>query len=147
MFKHILIATDGSALAAKAVATALTLGRHCGARITALMVVPDYGAPDYVGAVMCEGCTQEELRQRLAVQGLGRLEASLQELRVADYEVARKVVVDDLPYARIIEQARTLGCDLIVMASHGHGALKSALLGSQTLAVLTGSSVPVLVVR
>ena len=46
----------------------------------------------------------------------------------------------------IIETAKSRGCDLIVMASHGRRGLRKLLLGSQTSEVLVDGSVPVLVV-
>ena len=51
------------------------------------------------------------------------------------------------PATAIIETAKSSGCDLIVMASHGRRGLKKLLLGSQTSEVLADGSVPVLVVR
>jgi nucleotide-binding universal stress UspA family protein len=50
------------------------------------------------------------------------------------------------PAAAIIETAKSRGCDLIVMASHGRRGLRKLLLGSQTSQVLADGSVPVLVV-
>ena len=50
------------------------------------------------------------------------------------------------PAAAIIETAKSRGCDLIVMASHGRRGLRKLLLGSQTSLVLADGSVPVLVV-
>lgn len=49
------------------------------------------------------------------------------------------------PAELIVEAAR--GCDLVVMGSHGHGALGTLLLGSVVQRVLASSRVPVLVVR
>ena len=43
--------------------------------------------------------------------------------------------------------AAAQGCDLIVMASHGHGGIRGLLLGSETQKVLTHSHLPILVVR
>ena len=49
--------------------------------------------------------------------------------------------------ATLLEVARSHGCDLIAMASHGRRGLSGVLLGSETQRVLTHSSVPVLVWR
>jgi nucleotide-binding universal stress UspA family protein len=51
------------------------------------------------------------------------------------------------PANAIIETAKSRGCDLIVMASHGHRGFRKLLLGSQTSEVLADGSVSVLVVR
>ena len=52
----------------------------------------------------------------------------------------------DKPYEAIVDTARNSGCDLVVMASHGLRGV-SAILGSETLKVLTHTSVPILVYR
>ena len=51
------------------------------------------------------------------------------------------------PHEGIVSTASDRGCDLILMASHGRGALSSLLTGSVTLKVLATSKVPVLVYR
>src|SRR5262249_27541748 len=56
-------------------------------------------------------------------------------------------VEHDHPYQAIVEAATNEHCDLIVMASHGRGGLSSIVLGSQTVKVLTHSTIPVLVCR
>jgi nucleotide-binding universal stress UspA family protein len=55
--------------------------------------------------------------------------------------------VHDQPYRAIIDAAQVKGCDLIVMASHGRRGVAALLLGSETVKVLTHSTVPVLVYR
>jgi len=55
--------------------------------------------------------------------------------------------VHDQPYRAIIDAAQALGCDLIVMASHGRRGISALLLGSETPKVLTHSTIPVLVYR
>lgn len=54
---------------------------------------------------------------------------------------------DVYPYKAIISAAEERGCDLIGMGSHGHGGLTGILLGSETVKVLTHSTIPVLVYR
>jgi len=55
--------------------------------------------------------------------------------------------VGDQPFRAIIDSAKAHGCDLIVMASHGRRGVSALLLGSETVKVLTHSTVPVLVYR
>jgi nucleotide-binding universal stress UspA family protein len=69
-------------------------------------------------------------------------------------ERARQVGVDVVthllhsrPGAKIIRQAERLGADLIVVGSHGQGALLDMILGSVSLYVVHHSHVPVCVVR
>jgi len=51
------------------------------------------------------------------------------------------------PYQAIIDTAKERGCDLIVMASHGRRGVSAVVLGSETVKVLTHSTIPVVVVR
>jgi nucleotide-binding universal stress UspA family protein len=51
------------------------------------------------------------------------------------------------PYEAIIDAAKTKGCDLIAMASHGRRGVSAIVLGSETVKVLTHSKIPVLVYR
>ena len=55
--------------------------------------------------------------------------------------------VHDQPYRAIIDVAHARNCDLIVMASHGRRGVSALLLGSETVKVLTHSTIPVLVYR
>src|SRR6201987_232798 len=56
-------------------------------------------------------------------------------------------IPDAHPATAIIETAKSRGCDLIVMGSHGRRGLRKLFLGSQTSEVLADGSVPVLVVH
>lgn len=56
-------------------------------------------------------------------------------------------IVSGKPYEAIIATARRLGCDLIVMASHGRRGLQGLLLGSEARKALVHSAIPVLVHR
>jgi nucleotide-binding universal stress UspA family protein len=51
------------------------------------------------------------------------------------------------PFDAILDTAKQRDCDLIVMASHGHGGIRGLIIGSETQKVLTHSHLPVLVVR
>lgn len=147
IFKHILVATDGSERADKAVSTALTLAAESGSALTALLVVPDYTSHEFAELLLAGGPSFEALRRSLVRAGADRLDQVLAAHSGVTVALERRVAISDDPHDEIVQQAAALGCDLIVMASRGRGAVESALLGSQTLKVLTDSPVPVLVVK
>ena len=59
----------------------------------------------------------------------------------------RTVVGRGEPADDTVEQATKLGCDLIAMGTHGHGALKRAVLGSFAEKVRHATDVPLLLVK
>ena len=149
MYKHILIATDGSALAAKAVEAGLSLAAAGGAKVTALHVVSHFhlhyqpwAAPRSVHTKI-ESQHEEEARE--AAQKM--VDALVTRAKEKGVSCDGLVVVGDHPYEEIIKSAEARKCDLIMMASHGRRGLDAVLLGSETAKVLTHSRVPVLVVR
>jgi nucleotide-binding universal stress UspA family protein len=145
MFKHILVPTDGSERAAKAIALALSMAEPS-AKVTALLVVPDYTTYQFAEVTFTNGPSIAKLRQGYAEEGRKRLDAQLAE-HGGGQRVDAQVAVSDSPHDEIVKLAERLHCDVIVMASRGRGAVKSALLGSQTMHVLSASAVPVLVVK
>jgi nucleotide-binding universal stress UspA family protein len=147
MFKHILAATDGSPLADHAIKAALQLAESLPhSRVTALMVVPDYTTLDVMEDVWQNGPPLQVRREALAEAGKKRLTGALHRHHQGK-EPQALVTVNDYPYEEIVRVAQREGCDLIVMAARGRGAVKSALLGSQTAHVLSLSPIPVLVVK
>jgi nucleotide-binding universal stress UspA family protein len=54
--------------------------------------------------------------------------------------------IQGVPAEKIVEESARLGAGLVVMGSHGHGALRHLLAGSVTSGVLKHSPCPVLVV-
>jgi nucleotide-binding universal stress UspA family protein len=145
MFKHILIPTDGSDLSRKAVLYGVQLAKSSGARVTALTVTDPYRAAtmDAVLIPVDEG-EYEEQSQRLADRAMEQVKMAADAAGVA-CETIREV--HDQPYRAIIDSAHALHCDLVVMASHGRRGLSALLLGSETVKVLTHSTIPVLVYR
>jgi nucleotide-binding universal stress UspA family protein len=61
--------------------------------------------------------------------------------------VVRTVVGRGEPADDTVEQATKLECDLIAMGTHGHGALKRAVLGSFAEKVRHATDVPLLLVK
>lgn len=145
MFKHILIATDGSELAAKAVTQGLEMAKAFGAKVTAVNVTEPWVAvaPGEVAMAF----PLKEYEESVAANAARVLTAVADEATALGVECSRQHVKDQFPAEGIVETAEKLGCDLIVMASHGRRGLMRFLLGSQATKVLTHTAIPVLVCR
>jgi nucleotide-binding universal stress UspA family protein len=145
MYQHILIATDGSELAEKAVKTGLSLAKALGAKATAVTVSEPWTA--FVTGEAAIGFPFDEY-EKSAAQGAAKILASVANAaKQADMACATLHVTEQFPAEGILQTAKDKGCDLIVMASHGRRGLARLLLGSQALRVVTHSSVPVLICR
>ncbi|WP_027055678.1 universal stress protein [Mesorhizobium erdmanii] len=148
MYKHLLIATDGSEFAHRGVEHGLSLASRLKATVTFLNVTEpfpmfDWGSPMAGYSAGAEFTSYEEEGCRFARQILDQCKAAAAGLRVD----AKAVHVENRkPAEAILELSKAEGCDLIVMASHGRRGL-ARLLGSQATEVLSFSTVPVLIVR
>lgn len=144
MYKHILVPTDGSDITQKAVTTAISLARALGSALHALSVKEPlaYSAISEMQPMPPQDFF--DTQDRIARQ---RLDAVLVACKAAGLECDAQSVESEHPWEAIIEHAKSTGCDLIVMASHGRRGVSALLLGSETQKVLTHSTIPVLIVR
>jgi nucleotide-binding universal stress UspA family protein len=145
MYTNILIPTDGSQLAGKAVQHGLALAKRIGAKVVALTVLPPFHTFT-TDAQMIEDTPAEykSRTQKHADKILGAVAAAAQAAGIACEIVQAE---HEHPYQAIIDTAASKGCDLIVMASHGRHGISAIVLGSETVKVLTHCKVPVLVHR
>lgn len=148
MYKHILLPTDGSKLAAKAVKQGIMLAKALKAKTTVINVTPEFQMVIDEGFVLPNaGALQKRFEFESAKQAKKIVGAVKTAARAAGVRCDAVVVSSSRPYEAIIKQAKKARCDLIMMASHGRKGLQSLLLGSETAKVLTHSKIPVLVVR
>ena len=145
MYKHLLIATDGSELALKAVETGLSLAKELKAKATVVTVTESWTT--VVSGEMGAAFPIEEYEQGCAASAKQVLDDVSARAKKAGVDVKVIHVKDQFPAEGIIEAAEKNGCDLIVMASHGRRGLTRMLLGSQASNVLTHSKIPVLICR
>jgi nucleotide-binding universal stress UspA family protein len=145
MYKHILIASDGSELAGKAVSAGIDLAKELKAAVTAVTVTEPWTA--YLSADVGIAFPVDEYEKSAAVNAARILEDVSKRAQEAGLTCATLHAKDQYPADGILETAKAQGCDLIVMASHGRRGLGRLLLGSQAVKVLTHSHVPVLVCR
>ena len=145
MFKHILIPTDGSDLSRKAVLYGVQLAKESGAKVTALTLSEPYRVASMDAVLVSVGQDEYEKESgRISEEALDQVKMAAEAAGVP-CETIREV--HDQPYRAIIDAAHALSCDLIVMASHGRRGISALLLGSETVKVLTHSTIPVLVYR
>jgi nucleotide-binding universal stress UspA family protein len=145
MYKHLLIATDGSELAQKAVDHGLALAKALSAKATVItvtepwdvVVVPDAAVvfpPDDYEESAAAGAAKILISVHEAAEKIG---VSCETLHIKDRHSGEGIV----------EMAKEKGCDLIVMASHGRRGLGRLILGSVANDVVTHSNIPVLIYR
>jgi len=148
MYEHILIATDGSELAAKGVRHGLALAGPLHARVTVLTVSEPLQLQMAKEAV-AGGVEDPVARydQQIDEDMQKRFRSIKQQASADDILIDFVHEIDDAPAQAILRAARIKGCDLIVMASHGRRGAARLLLGSQTSEVLAHTTLPVLVVR
>lgn len=91
--------------------------------------------------------TLEQYQKRTAELAKKYLDAAKASAAAAGTTCETLPIVHDQPYQAIIDTAEEKACDLIVMASHGRRGVAAVMLGSETVKVLTHSTIPVLVFR
>ena len=146
MYRHILIPTDGSELAHKAVIQGLSLAKAVGAKVTALTVEVSfniYDAPPSRVDLMSNAF--EEYAKHSRAHAATILDGVANEAKAAGVQCKTVQVIQDHPHEAIIATAKAKGCDLIVMASHGRTGIAAVTLGSVTAKVLSHTTIPVLV--
>ena len=148
MYKNILIATDGSELAHKAVDHGLGLAKSVGAKVTAVVVEAPFNVFT-VPASRTRNISEEFAHHADAIKQHATkvLSEVADAAKQAGLSCDTVQVEDEQPYAAIIKAAEDNGCDAIVMASHGRSGIAAVLLGSVTNKVLTHTAIPVVVVH
>lgn len=147
MFKHILIPTDGSAVARKAVKAGISLAKALGAKVTAYYALEAFQPYVYGDGYVIDTSTIKSFDERARETGRKYLAEVEKAARAAGVECDTLITKPGTAYQGIIDAARKKKCDAIFMASHGRGELASLLLGSVTQKVLAHSKIPVVVFR
>lgn len=143
--KKVLVATDFSEPSEAALAYGRELARTFGATLTVLHVVDNiltraYGSE---GFVLAEPNLQAELEASARAQVDALLSAE-------DRDVLRAtgiVITSNAPALTIVTYARNAGTDLLVMGTHGRGAMAHLLMGNVAERVVRTAPCPVLTVR
>ena len=146
-YRHILVATDGSDLSARAIDAAVEIAQKFRARLTSLYVVHE-GVPTafsgrrlYASKLMSREYKREI--DKAAAEALAVARDAAREAHVR--HSSARATTPKPPWEAIVRTAEQRKCDLIVMASHGKRGLRT--LGSQTVKTIANTKIPVLVCR
>lgn len=141
MFKKILVPTDGSDLAEKAVAAALDVADRMQGEIVAVSVAEVHAdVPTYDGDSLIERYDDKPYDR--AQEYVNRVMSRAKDRNIPCEAVVRRSAV---PYEEIVDVAKAHHCDAIFMTSHGRRGLSKVFLGSVTQNVLAHTNLPVTV--
>ena len=139
MFEHIMVATDGSVEAQKAVTTAVEVAKKFNSTLVVVCAfeeVPTYYGEPYFSETI-------ERHTSWADEVIKRTMESLKDVKIP----VESTVVEGPAAQAIINVANNRGTDLIVMGARGLGGFAGLLLGSVSQRVVQHSSCPVLIVK
>jgi nucleotide-binding universal stress UspA family protein len=141
--KSILVATDFGEASDVALAYGRELARTFNATLHVLHVADDVyvrlGGDAYASAL-------PDLQKDIEGGARRQLDALLVD-NDATPEIKKAVVTSSAPAAAIAQYARDLGIDLIIVGTHGRGAMAHLLMGSVAERVVRTAPCPVLTVR
>ena len=142
----ILVPLDTSGIAPKVLTEAETIASKLNARLILFQVIDPVATYVPVGAAMdLIATTPPDLGDEKTDDAKNRLEQLAVPLRAKGLDVACEACFG-IPVDEIVDQARTLAVDYIILGSHGHGAVYHLFGGSVVTGVLKHSPCPVIVV-
>src|SRR5437868_2989193 len=101
MYKHILIPTDGSDTAAKAVEAGIAYAKEAGARVTLFTAVPEYDVPGEAEFMSRQAISLQEHNRRSDKMADGILAPAAARARAAGIEFDTDYAQNNRPYQAI----------------------------------------------
>lgn len=133
--KTMLLATDGSDSSEQALAFAIELARDTGSWLDVVSVRPQWPSTRGLAATLEADDTATDIADRAV--------ARAQRAGIS----SRAHVLDGDTVRCIIDTARRVRAELLVVGSRGLGSMSGAILGSVSLALVRRSPIPVTIVR
>lgn len=150
IYKHLVVAVDGSRTSENALSHAVGLAKGSGAKLTLVNVAnpTEYMAmapeflqhESYESAAQAEGQEVLEKAKASAVQELGTDVVQTHLLTV------NRGIVRDMA-KMLVDYAEKQGADLLVLGTHGRSGLMHLLMGSFAETVMRETRLPLLIIR
>jgi universal stress protein A len=139
--KNILVPTDFSEASNIAFKYALCFGQQFGAELHIIHVLGPTISPQFPGVPEAPALSEEELasvEKKLKVwsDSAGAMGLS-----------AKLILRNGLAAHEIVQAAKGMDADLVIIATHGHSGLRHLVIGSTAERVVRAAPCPVLVVR
>ena len=141
MFKNILVPTDGSEPAQRALLMALELAKKFESQIVLLHVV---FTPEAMGYTLSSGISVPQ--EEIGIYGRAVLSSSLVEIDTRNVPIKKKHLPGH-PVGTILQEIENTHADLIVMGNRGYGPIAGSMLGSVSQRVLNKAACPVMIVK
>ena len=145
MFKKILIPTDGSKIARKAIRAGIALAKKLKASVVGYHAAEPVDLVFNAEMASIRPMAIQQFQQRIAEQGQDYLAEIAKACKAAGVVCETVMTTSAKPYQGIVDAARKKKCDMIMMASHGRGELATQVLGSVTQKVLAHTKIQLLV--
>ena len=140
-FKHILVPTDFSETADRALDVALSIAAKFDAKVTVLHA---YANPASAYPIRMNDAIPWP-KEDVAALAQTKLRETVDKARQRGMSVESQLALGDA-WQEIIDATKKLGIDMIVMGTHGRRGLPRMLLGSVAEKVVRSSTVPVVTV-
>ena len=147
MFKKILIPIDGSDLSNRACGAGIQLAKELNASVVFVNATAPYIMPYAADVALMDDKTQRLFEDEVKRESAELLDLAKRLASGAGLESVCVSAVHSRPEVLIEETVKEVGCDLVVIATHGRGAVARLMMGSVTTRLLSISPVPVLIYR
>lgn len=143
----VVAATDLSEPSLRAIAAGAREARRLGALLDVVHAVDTMGGAYFSALAAAFGAPPVAPSAEVQAQARQAHVATIEQMILRAGAQGRAVVLDGTPAAEILRYAEEKGARLVVVASHGHTALRRIALGSVAEKVIRSAHAPVLVAR
>lgn len=140
--KKLLVPVDGSVHAERALLHAISLAKPLGASLHILHICEEFPDADRAHAYY----TKAELEKPAKERGEAIVKAAREKAAAEGIPVTTEVSFGEIA-PTIVNRAAELGCDGIIMGSHGIGFLATVFMGSKACKVVELTNLPVTLIK